>query len=171
MAKEKMHDIDDGTRYVEAYRLIGRCTEAFNCVAPNIPRNRDKTVSEIFWQFNLAVFYVLMASNDQRLAVKLQCLSLAKTVLFYLQASFFSLVCGHACTVGQINTVIPLVKDAYAQITRWHKDCVKKATLQGIAETEVTAEGLCDFIRLYDGEGDRDGKVYHQGKRCDFAAV
>ena len=26
-------------------------------------------------------------------------------------------------------------------------------------------------IRLYDGEGDRDGKVYHQGKRCDFAAV
>lgn len=149
MAKEKMLNIDDKTRYVDAYRLIGRCTEAFNCIVPNIPRNRDKTVSEIFWQFNLIVFYVLMASNDQRLAVKLQCLSLAKTVLFYLQASFYSLVCGHACTIGQINTVIPLVKDVYDQVTHWHKDCAKKAALQGIAETEVTAEGLCDFIRLF----------------------
>ena len=29
MAKEKMQNIDDKTRYVDAYHLIGRCTEAF----------------------------------------------------------------------------------------------------------------------------------------------
>ena len=94
-----MQNIDDKARFEEAYYLIGRCTEAFNLIVPVMPRTRDGIVSRIFLQFDTVEVLVFLASNDTRLEIKLQCLSIAKTALFRLQASFYSLVSGHACTV------------------------------------------------------------------------
>ncbi len=122
---EKLHDIDDKAKYEEAYYQIGRCLESFNLLAPNINRNLCEIVQHIYGRYDSALYAVYRASNTYDLDEKLGLLAAAHQDLFFQQASFFSLVRSHGCTVGQANVVIDLTRDAYTQLAKWKKSLMK----------------------------------------------
>lgn len=121
----RLHNIDDKSRYENAFFAIGRCAETFYLFAPNIPKNLCQIVQNIHGRFDEALYQIFKASNSYVIEEKIDCLEKAHDCLFFQQTSLYLLVKSHGVTIGQANTVIDCIKDSYDQINRWKNSLVK----------------------------------------------
>lgn len=129
----QLHNIEEKARYENAFFAIGRCAETFYLFAPIIPRNLCQIVQNIHGRFDEALYYVFRASNSYDIEEKIECLVKAHDCLFFQQTSLYLLVKSHGATVGQANTVIDCIKEAYEQINKW-KNALARTLKQSVAE-------------------------------------
>ena len=121
----KMKDIDEKTRYEDAFFAIGRCAEEFFLFSCNIPQNLTKIVQNIYGRFDDAAYYVFDASNTFDIERKIAALNKAHEALFFQQSSLYLLIKSHGVTVGQANNVIDCIKEAYTQVNRGKEKAMK----------------------------------------------
>ena len=123
---KKLEKISNRAIHVEVHHVLCNAAEEFYRLSINIPKALLEVTQHIHGRFDMALYGVFRAANSKDLSTKLKYLRQAKENVFYQFTSFEYLVKTHALTLGSVNNVLLILKDAYDLLSKWHSAILKE---------------------------------------------
>lgn len=117
--------IDDRARLVEIHHTIEKAGENFSRISPNIPKVFIEVTQHIHGRFDVALEGVFKAANTKDLSEKLKCIELVKDAVFFQYTRFEYIIKTKALSVGGVETVLSVLRDANNQLGKWHSSVLK----------------------------------------------